>query len=142
MTDINLPWKATGLDGYSTQSGYTFDGGNLTGGGPWLGLNLTVRMNCRYGEPATVQLDVSDKRNGASVSLTPDLARQAAAALLAAADAADADMQHWRDMLDRQRAEMQAFQQRDLIGRAGLDVISEVPPPRPAPPDIPPDFED
>jgi hypothetical protein len=123
--EIQLPWKAEALEGFNTSSGYTYNGGTVTGGGPSLPLRLTVRKNSHYGEPATVQIDVGDRRNATSVSLKPDLARQAAAALLAAADKAEEDIEHWRQVWERQREEMAALMARNAMAKAGLS--EEVP---------------
>lgn len=123
---ITLPWRITGLDGFTTSHGYTYNGGAFSGGGPHSPQSIAVRMLSEYGRPATVQLDLCDDRGGRSVSLNPELARQAAAALLVAADKADADIQHWRDVLDQQREQLLAARHRDMVGRAGLSEDPEV----------------
>lgn len=116
-----LPWRVAGLPGASTSSGYTYNGGTWAGGGPVPDKSIAIRVWIGpYSEPATVQVDLGEKNHGCTVSLNPDLARQAAAALIAAADAADANIQGWRDVLERQRAELMALRERDMLGRAGL----------------------
>lgn len=104
VAEIKLPWRATGLDGFSTEQGPTFNGGSFHGGGPRLDRSLSVRLLQPMGRAATVQLDLTDREtHGCSVSLNPDVARQVAAALVTGADQAEAEMARYRAILDEQR---------------------------------------
>lgn len=116
-----LPWRASDLQGFSTSEGPTFDGGWFTGGGPKTKRSLTVRLHAPQGRPATVELDLSDHdKHGCSVTLDPATARQAAAALLAAAEKAEAEMAHWRGVVAKLDADLAAARERDARSRAGL----------------------
>lgn len=115
------PWRLTGLDGYSTMSGPTFGGGQFTGGGPYSPSRIAVRLLTPYGKPCTVALDICDERHGSSVTLNPEQAREAAAALLAGADGAEAEMQRWRQVVEQQRADLARAAHKDALGRADLD---------------------
>ncbi len=122
MTDepCVLPWRAAGLHGARSDSGPTYDGGYWTGGGERLDKHVSVRLWTPMGRAATVELDIGDRDHGCTVTLNPALAREAAAALLAAADKADGEMRKWRDMLERQNERIAAAARRDLVARAGL----------------------
>jgi len=121
MTDeVKLPWRVTGLDGFRSDSGPTYDGGSWSGGGPRTDKHVAVRfLNPYYGQ-ASVEFDLGDGSHGCTVSLTPDLARDAAAALLAAADKADAELAHWRSVLDANRQRIDAAAHQALLRRAGM----------------------
>lgn len=116
-----LPWRANGLDGFGTSEGPTFNGGTFVGGGPRRDRSLTVRLLIPMGRPASVELDLTDgESHGCSVSLPPATAREAAAALLAAAERAEAEMAHWQSVLDQQNAQLEAARQREIEARAGV----------------------
>lgn len=118
----SLPWRADGLDGFSTSHGHTFDGGTFTGGGPHSPQTLAVRLlSGVYGRPATVEVDLCDDGGGRSVTLDPQTARNAASALMAAADKADAEMAHWRGVVEKMRADLATASYRDALGRSGAE---------------------
>lgn len=119
---VVLPWRKGGLDGFSTTTGPTFNGGCFAGGGPAFFQTLAVRVLTPLGRRATVELDLCDDRDGRSVTLDPDTARAAARALLAGADQAEAEMARYRRILDEQRAAIQAMQLRHLAEQAGEAV--------------------
>jgi hypothetical protein len=116
---VELPWKAGGLQGFNSSHGPTYDGGSFAGGGPSSPRALFVRVTTPMGRPASVHLDICDDSHGCTVWLDPATARQAAAALLAGADEADAEMAHWREVLDKQQARLFELHMRDVAGRAG-----------------------
>ena len=115
----SLPWRVTGLHGARSDCGPTYDGGHWTGGGELMDKTLAVRLWTPRGRPASVELDLGDDSHGCTVSLTPERAREAARALGEAADRADAEMARWRELLDRNRAELLEAVGRDMLGRAG-----------------------
>ena len=125
MSEIELPWRMEGLDGHRSDYGPTYTGGGFSGGGPASDRSLTVRLRTPMGEPATVSIDLCDdsrlKRSGhgCTVAVDPAAARQAAAALVAAADQAEAEMAKWQETLDKLRTELQTARLRDAAGRAG-----------------------
>lgn len=123
--NVKLPWRVDGLHGYRSSQGPTYNGGHFFGGGPQSERSVTVRVLTPMGRPATVELDLCDDQHGCTVTLNPETARQLAGALSAGAAKAEADMARWREVLERQRAEIVAAQQRDLIGRAGLPKPTE-----------------
>lgn len=116
---VDLPWRVEGLDGFNSEQGPTFDGGWFTGGGSTRHRSITVRLLAPMGRPASVQLDLCDDRHGCTASLSPQVARDLAAALAAGAAKADAEMAHWRQVLDKQRAEIQELMLREYAARAG-----------------------
>lgn len=118
----DLPWRADNLEGFSTLQGPTYNGGWFTGGGPKSPVSLTVRVLLPMGRPATVEVDLCDEKDGRTVTLTRALAREAAAAIVAAADKADREMAHWRGVVERMRAEVAELSLRNAIGQAGLDA--------------------
>lgn len=120
-----LPWRTDGLDGYSTSQGPTYNGGWFVGGGGHRPQSMTIRVLTPMGRTATVEVDLCDEAHGRSVTLSPDLARSAAAALVAAADKADREMEHWRGVVERQRAELAELAHRDALRRAGLPQTDE-----------------
>lgn len=123
MIDVPKPWRVDDLHGASTSNGRTYNGGSWAGGGPVLQRYLVVRVhNAPYGEPASVEVDMGDRQHGCTVSLNPALAREAAARLIAAADAADAVMADWREVLDKQRLELAELRARALAKAVGEDV--------------------
>jgi hypothetical protein len=115
-----LPWRAADLEGAHSNSGPTYDGGMWTGSSRTLKKSVAVRCWTPMGRPATVELDLTDTDHGCTVTLPPALARQAAAALIVAAERAESEMRKWQDVLDRQREEIDAAAQRDLVARAGV----------------------
>lgn len=125
--EITLPWHLDGLQGARSDGGPTYNGGRWDGGSRLTDRSIAVRYYAPMGRMATVEVDLGDESqdqlgtadHGCTVSLTPDQARTAAAALLAAADRADAEIQRWRDVLDKQRAELDELRLRDIAGRAG-----------------------
>lgn len=117
---VTLPWRVTGLPGANTSSGRTYNGGEWYGGGPVPEKSVAVRVWTPMGKPASVELDLGEPNHGCTVSLKPALAREAAAALLAAADKADAEMQKWRDVLAKQAEEIRAEARKLALGQAGL----------------------
>lgn len=116
---VKLPWRVDGLEGFSTTEGPTFNGGWFTGGGPHSPQTFAVRALTPMGRPATVSVDLCDDKGGRTVTLTPDTAREAAAALVLAAEKAEQEMAHWRGVVERQRAELAELAHRDACGRAG-----------------------
>lgn len=113
--------RLEGLDGFSTQTGPTFDGGSFAGGGPVRDRILEVRLRTPFGRPASVELDLIDTgHHGCTVSLPPDLARQVAAALTASADKADAERQKWLDVVNKQNAKLREEIDRQARAMAGL----------------------
>lgn len=112
-------WRADDLPGASTASGRTYDGGTWSGGGPVPKRHLSVRLYAPMGQPASVEVDMGDKSHGCTVSLTPELARSFAAAVLERAEAAEAEIAKWRDIVRRQREEIGALALRYAKARAG-----------------------
>jgi hypothetical protein len=121
MSDVvGLPWRIDGLAGFSTSQGPTFDGGWFTGGGPVESRTLTVRVLTPMGRPATVELDLTERdRHGCTATLDPATARQAAAALVAAADQAEREMAKWAAVVAKLRADVAASHLDDAARRAG-----------------------
>ncbi len=123
MTDTEqteLPWRVADLPGSRTDSGPTYNGGYFHGGGEKSGMNLSVRVWAPMGRPATVELGIGSHDHGCAATLKPALAREAARALMAAADKADAEMAEWRGVGERLRAEMAALALREATARAGI----------------------
>lgn len=122
VAEVSIPWRADDLRGARSDHGHTYDGGTWTGTTAptekWVG----VRIYAPYGESATVELDMGDKTHGCTITLNPAVAREAAAALLEAADRADAEIQRWRDMLERQRQDLAAAFERETRMRAGVSA--------------------
>lgn len=117
MSDFRLDQ----LDGYSSDQGPTFNAGWFVGGGAKRDRSLTVRLLTPMGRPASVQLDLSDHtEHGCSVSLTPARAREVAAALVERAEAAEAEMARWREIVEKQQAEMKANALKFARGSAGM----------------------
>lgn len=118
---LQLPWRVKGLPGARSDIGPTYNGGEWFGGGERTDKHVAVRVWTPLGRAATVELDIGDTSHGCTLTLKPAQAREAARALLAATEAAEAEMQRWRDVLERQRAEIREMADRDLRARAGLD---------------------
>lgn len=118
---ITLPWRVEDLPGSQSDSGPTYNGGYFYGGGERSAMSLSVRKWAPMGRPATVELGIgAGKDHGCAVTLDPERARAAAAALVPAADAADAEMAKWREVVERNRdASLEALT-RDAERRAGL----------------------
>jgi hypothetical protein len=108
------------LDGYSTEQGPTFDGGHFIGGGPRRGRALAVRLLTPQGRTPSVDLDLTDgATHGCSVSLPPATAREVAAALVEAADRADAEVRRWQGIHADLVARLEQARIRDAALRAG-----------------------
>jgi hypothetical protein len=119
--EIELPWRKTGLDGFSTTEGPTYKAGWFTGGGPIRNRNMAIRLLAPMGRPAPVEVDLTEpEHHGCSVSLDPDTAEHAGRALIAGPERARAEMERWRGVVERLAAEMSTSAYEEAMRRAGM----------------------
>jgi hypothetical protein len=119
--DIKLPWSVKGLMGRRSDSGATYNGGYWSGSASDQPTKtLTVRLTLPYSAPAHVEVDLGDHGHGCTASLTPDMARQYARALTAAADQADTHIETERAKYQALRNELKAMSLAAAANRAGV----------------------